>query len=87
MEDTQGVSWRVGSDVSGTSGRVGGDGTNARFRTWSYSVTLPGTAIAAATRPGLGTETPMIKAVAVNSNGAALLMEATITFGAAPPSN
>lgn len=84
VRDSAGVAWRVGSDSSGTSGRVGGDGTNARFRTWSYSVTLPGTAIAMATRPGLGTETPVIQAVAVNSSGAALLQQASLAFGAAP---
>ena len=87
VQDVAGVSWRIGQDASGTAGRVGGDGDNARFRTWSYSVTVPGTQIAAATRAvpaGLGTGTPMIHAVAVNSSGAALMLSSTITFGAAP---
>ena len=66
---------------------MGGDEANARFRTWSYSVTVPGVQIAAATRPGLGTETPVIQAVAVNSSGAALLLQASLALGAAPPSN
>ena len=34
--------WTVSSDGSGTSGRVGGSGDDSRNRTWSYSVTLPG---------------------------------------------
>ena len=87
VRDVAGVSWRVGQDASGTAGRVGGDGTNARFRTWSYSVTLPGPVIAAATRAvpaGLGTEVSVIQAVTVNSSGGALLRQASLTFGAAP---
>ena len=55
--DTNGASWVVGSDASGTSGREGGDDDiagNDRWRTWSYSVTLPGAMVAKATRPMTG---------------------------------
>ena len=73
VTDINGVSWRVGSDASGTSGRIGGD-ANARNRTWSYSMTLPGTMLRAATRPMAGGDgTPMIRAIAVNDNNVGLL--------------
>ena len=79
VTDINGVSWMVGSDASGTSGRVGGDGdrdNNARNRTWTYSVTLPGTMLnmTRATRPGIGgDEMPMIRAFAVNDNNVGLV--------------
>ena len=74
ITDINGVSWTVGSDASGTSGRIGGAADNARNRTWSYSMTLPGTMLRAATRPMAGgAATPMIRAIAVNDNNVGLL--------------
>ena len=85
MTDVAGVSWMVGSDASGTSGRVGGDGDNARWRTWSYSVTLPGAMLHMATRPGLGTGTAMIRAIAVNDNNVGLVVSTGVAINTTAP--
>ena len=86
VTDVNGVSWMVGSDASGTSGRVGGDGDGARNRTWTYSVTLPGTMLNMATRPGIGgTETPMIRAVAVNDNNVGLVESTGVAIDTTAP--
>ena len=69
VTDINGASWIVGSDTSGTSGR-----NDARARTWSYSVRVPGTMLRMATRPGTGgTETAMIRAIGVNDEGVGLV--------------
>ena len=75
----------VGSDTSGTSGRVGGDGVNARWRTWSYSVTLPGAMLHMATRPGLGTGAAMIRAIAVNDNNVGLVVSTGVAINTTAP--
>ena len=86
VTDINGVSWKVGSDASGTSGRVGGDADNARNRTWTYSVTLPGTLLNMATRPGIGgTEIPMIRAVAVNDNNVGLVESTGVAIDTTAP--
>ena len=86
VTDINGVSWTVGSDASGTSGRVGGDDANARNRTWTYSVTLPGTMLNMATRPGIGgTETPMIRAVAVNDKNVGLVESTGVAIDTTAP--
>ena len=85
MTDVAGVSWMIGSDTSGSSGRVGGDGENARWQTWSYSVTLPGTMLNMATRPGLGTETAMIRAIAVNDNNVGLVVSTGVAIDTTAP--
>ena len=76
MTDESGVAWLVGSDTSGTSGRVGGDGNDARFRTWSYSITVAGTALKAVTREGVrapgsdaDSDASKIIAIGVKANG------------------
>ena len=77
MTDESGVAWLVGSDTSGTSGRKGGTGNDARFRTWSYSITVAGTALKAVTREGAwapgGTgadsDASKIIAIGVKANG------------------
>ena len=75
--DHNNVAWLVGSDTAGSSDRVGGSGNDARYRRWTYSVTLPGTLINAATRYaefGSGSpanETADIRVVAVKANGMA----------------
>ena len=87
MTDENGVAWLVGSDGTGTSGRVGGDGTDARFRTWSYSVTLPGTMLRMLTRPGIAEnaddDAGKILAIGLNESGVGLseLMNTAIEFG------
>ena len=86
MTDVAGVSWMVGSDTSGTSGRVGGDGVNARWRTWSYSVTLTGVFLNMATRPDTGgSETVMIRAIAVNDNNVGLVMSTGVAIDTTAP--
>ena len=87
MTDENGVAWLVGSDGTGTSGRVGGDGNDARFRTWSYSVTLPGITLRMLTRPGIAAnadaDTGKILAIGLNESGVGLseLMGTAIAFG------
>ncbi len=86
VTDINGVSWTVGSDASGTSGRVGGDAENARNRTWTYSLTLPGTMLNMATRPMAGgTETPMIRAIAVNDNNVGLVESTEVAIDTTAP--
>ena len=86
MTDANGVAWLVGSDATGASGRVGGD-TNDRTRTWTYSVTLAGTALRAATRPGTAAtndaDIGKIVAIGVNGRGVGLVevMDAAVEFG------
>ncbi len=86
VTDINGVSWNVGSDTSGTSGRVGGNDANARFRTWSYSVTLTGVFLNMATRPGTGgSETVMIRAIAVNDNNVGLVVSTGVAIDTTAP--
>ena len=86
VTDINGISWMVGSDASGTSGRVGGELMNARYRTWTYSVTLPGTMLNMATRPGIGgNEVPMIRAIAVNDNNVGLLESTGVAIDTMAP--
>ena len=86
VTDINGVSWRVGSDASGTSGRVGGDADNSRHRTWTYSVTLPGTMLNMATRPGIGgNQVPMIRAIAVNDNNVGLVESTGVAIDTTAP--
>ena len=88
MTDANGVAWLVASDASGASGRVGGtDAAEARKRTWTYSATLAGTALRAATRPGTAatddTDIGKIVAIGVSSRGVGLfeIMDAAVEFG------
>ena len=93
VADVNGASWVVGSDGSGTSGRKGGmPDDQARYRTWSYSVTLPGTMVNMATRGDTrgaaaeGTAEPaMIHAIAVNKSGVGLLLSTEVTISTAKP--
>ena len=75
VTDENGASWLIGSDTSGTRGRVGGTGADARFVAWSYSFTVAGTALRAATRPDTGGDrtTMMIRAIGVNDEGVGLV--------------
>ena len=90
MTDVNGVSWLVGSDAAGESGRVGGEEANARFRTWTYSVTLPGTVVEMATRRDTGGATPAnavpdIRVIAVKANGMALEDNVEVTINKTKP--
>jgi hypothetical protein len=95
VADVNGASWVVGSDDSGTSGRKGGTPENeARYRTWTYSVTLPGTMVNMATRGGTrGAEAtgdaaaPMIRAIAVNKSGVGLLLSTAVTIDTTKPAS
>ena len=85
VTDINGASWLLGSDASGTSGFVGGTGNDARYRTWSYSITAPGTMIRMLTRPDTnGDQTalpPSIRAIAVNEDGVGLDIDELVTLG------
>ena len=88
VTDVNGTSWYVGSDMSGTSERVGGEEENARWRAWSYSVTLPGAMVGMATRADTSVDAvspvdPMIRAVAVNDENVGLVQASPvdITYG------
>ena len=90
VTDVNGTSWRLGSDASGTSGRVGGDEANARWRAWSYSVTLPGAMVGMATRAGTSVEgvnavVPMIRAVAVNDENVGLVEASAVVISTEKP--
>ena len=90
VTDVNGTSWYVGSDASGTSGRVGGTKDNARWRAWSYSVTLPGALVGMATRAGISVEgvntvLPMIRAVAVNDENVGLVQASPVVIGTEKP--
>ena len=94
VTDVNGASWMVDSDDSGTSGRKGGmpEDQQARYRTWTYSVTLPGTMVNMATRGGTrgvgatGTADPaMIRAIAVNKSGVGLVLSTEVTIDTEKP--
>lgn len=77
MTDVNGASWFFGSDGTGTSGEKGPDGDDDQntdddgFQTWSYSIIVPGTLLAAVARADTNeasTTEPMIRAIAVNGN-------------------
>ena len=94
VTDVNGTSWFVGSDGSGTSGREDGDiddnDANDRFRTWTYSVTLPGAMVAAATRAMTsvqdGTQViPMIRAIVVNDENVGLVQASAVDISTEKP--
>ena len=89
IRDAAGTAWKLGADTSGTRGRVGGEGADARNRTWSYSLTVPGTTIAAATRSSTSTSATVL-AIGVNEHGVGLVLEpsaANVTIDRTKPSN
>ena len=90
VRDTNGASWLVASDASGTSSREGGDidaiDENDRWRVWSYSATLPGAMVAKATRQMTGgTTMPMIFAIAVNENNVGLYESSAVDISTEKP--
>lgn len=77
MTDVNGASWFFGSDETGTSGVMGPDGDDDQnaddggLETWSYSIIVPGTLLAALARADTNeasTTEPMIRAIGVNEN-------------------
>ena len=75
MSDVNGASWFFGSDATGTSGQKGSDGAfdffpdDDHFPTWSFSIIVPGTLLAAVARTDTneGSATaPLIRAIGVN---------------------
>ncbi len=77
MTDVNGASWFFGSDETGTSGEKGPDGDDDQMdgddglETWSYSVIVPGTLLAAIARADTNeasTTEPMIRAIGVNDS-------------------
>ena len=75
MTDVNGASWFFGSDATGRSGRKGPDGRfdffpdDDHFPTWSFSIIVPGTLLAAIARTDTNEDSgtaPMIRAIGVN---------------------
>ncbi|MDE0082099.1 MAG: hypothetical protein OXT72_05570 [Gammaproteobacteria bacterium] len=94
MTDVNGASWFFGSDATGTSGRKGSDGDDDffrgddHFRTWSYSIVMPGTLLAAIARTdtneGSGTA-PLIRAIGVNENDVGVVTSTGVAIDMAQP--
>ena len=88
VRDVNGASWMLGSDTSGDSGRVGGSGTDARNRTWTYSLDTTAAAIYMRTREagfprdedGTDPDEHTVLAFGVNDDGVALVMEVDLTI-------
>ena len=79
MRDVNGASWMLGSDTSGESGRV----TNARTRTWTYSMEFPAAMLYMMTReaafpPTADSDTHTVLAFGVNDDGIALVSSVTL---------
>ena len=79
VQDVNGVSWMLGSDTSGESGRVSG----ARTRTWTYSLDATAADLYTLTReaafpPTSDSDTHTVLAFGVNDDGIALVSSATI---------
>ena len=96
VQDVNGTSWYAGSDTSGTSGREDGDiddnADNDRFRTWTYSVTVPGALVAAAYRSptndlveGGSPVLPMIRVVGVNDENIGLVQASPVDISTEEP--
>ena len=94
MSDVNGASWFFGSDETGTSGRKGSDEVldfnpdDDDFPTWSFSITVPGTLLAAIARAdtneGSDTE-PMIRAIGVNGNEVGLVTSTGVAINMTEP--
>ena len=94
MTDVNGASWFFGNDATGTSGRKGPDipfdffPGDDQFRTWSFSIIVPGTLLAAIartdTKEGSGTE-PVIRVIGVNDNDVGLLTSTGVAIGMTEP--
>ena len=85
MTDVNGASWLIGSDTTGTSGR---SGTDDRYRTWSYSIHVPGTLLAAFARMDTNedsTTQPMIRAIGVNGNDVGLVRSTGVVIDMTEP--
>ena len=83
VQDVNGASWMLGSDTSGESGRVGGAGTDARNRTWTYSLDASAAALYMRTReagfpPTTDSDEHTVRAFGVNDDGIALVQSVTI---------
>ena len=94
MTDVNGASWFFGSDTTGTSGRKGSDGEFDFFRgddhfpTWSFSIVVPGTLLAAIARTDTneGSATaPMIRAIGVNENDVGLVTSTGVAIDMTEP--
>ena len=80
VEDVNGASWLIGSDTSGSSGRVS---SSDRHRTWTYSLDVSAAALYMATReaaflPSTDSDDHTVRAFGVNDDGIALVSEETI---------
>ena len=88
VEDVNGASWLLGSDTSGSSDRVGGPGTDARNRTWTYSLDASAADLHMLTReagfPPTGDTNSdtghTVRAFAVNDDGIALVRSVDLTI-------
>ena len=94
MSDVNGASWFFGSDATGTSGTKGPDRyfdfnpNDDHLPTWSFSITVPGTLLAAIARTdtneGSGTA-PMIRAIGVNGNEVGLVTSTGVAIDMTGP--
>ena len=96
MTDVNGASWLFGSDGTGTNGEKGPDGGDDQnedddgLETWSYSVIVPGTLLAAVARADTNeasTMEPMIRAIGVNENGVGVVTTTGVAIDTTAPGN
>ena len=85
VRDVNGASWMLGSDTSGDSGRVGGTGVDARYRTWTYSLDATVADLYMLTReaafpPDANEDTHTVLAFGVNDDGIALVSSVNLTI-------
>ena len=96
MTDVNGASWFFGSDTTGTSGRKGSDGEfdffpdDDHFPTWSFSIIVPGTLLAAVARTETNEDSgtpPMIREIGVNENDVGLVTSTEVAIDMTEPEN
>ena len=85
MQDVNGAAWFLGSDTPGESGRVGGDGADARRRTWTYSMEFPAAMLYMMTREAAfpvaaDSDSHTVRVFGVNSDGVAYALSGTVTI-------
>ena len=94
MTDVNGASWFFGSDGTGMSGEKGPDGDDDQnadddgLQTWSYSIIVPGTLLAAVARADTNEESPaepVIRAIGVNENGVGVLTTTGVAIDTTAP--
>ena len=94
MTDVNGASWFFGSVGTGMSGEKGPDGDDDQnadddgLQTWSYSIIVPGTLLAAVARADTNEESPaepVIRAIGVNDNEVGVVTTAGVAIDTTGP--